>query len=212
MWKTTKTEISKQNKHEDGICCFKANNESTCHQKLLIPLTIFFLSIVDKIYLNLKNSNNTDKSNYLCYVTQLSEGSFPHTKFKNTSTQEMENIIKSIHGKNSHKYDDISTKVLKFSAPFVSSPINYICNTLLSKGTAHSRLKFLEIKPLHKGRGDVINMFNYRPFSLLTSFSKIFEKGIYVQDSLHTQITIISCWMKNLVLDKKCQQYWLLKT
>jgi len=56
-----KTEISKQNKCEDGICCFKGNNESMCHQKLLIPLTNFFLSIVDKIYLNLKNYNNTDK-------------------------------------------------------------------------------------------------------------------------------------------------------
>jgi len=121
-----------------------------CHQKLLIPLTNFFLSIVDKIYLNLKSYNN-DKSNYLCYVTQLPKSSFPNTKFKNTSTQEIENIIKSIHGKNSHKYDKISTEVLKFSAPFISSPINYICNTVLSREAAPSCLKFLKIKLLNKG-------------------------------------------------------------
>jgi hypothetical protein len=42
MWKIIKTEMSKQNKCEDGICCFKGNYESMCHQKLLIPLTIFF--------------------------------------------------------------------------------------------------------------------------------------------------------------------------
>jgi len=83
-----------------------------CHQKLLVHLTNFFLSIVDKIYLNLKNSNNTDKSNYLCYITRLPKSSFPNTKLKNTSIQEIENIIKSIHWKNSHKYDEISTKVL----------------------------------------------------------------------------------------------------
>jgi len=49
-------------------------------------------------------------------------------------------MIKSIHGKNSNKYDEISTKVLKFSAPFISSPINYICNTVLSRGTTPSCL------------------------------------------------------------------------
>jgi hypothetical protein len=27
---------------EDGVCCFKGNNESMCHQTLLIPLTSFF--------------------------------------------------------------------------------------------------------------------------------------------------------------------------
>jgi hypothetical protein len=59
----------------------------------------------------------------LCYVTQLYKGSFPNTKFKNSSTQEIENIIKSIHGKISHKYDEISTKVLKFSAVLLASPL-----------------------------------------------------------------------------------------
>jgi len=67
----------------------------------------------------------------LYYVTQLSKGSFPDTKFENMSTQEKENIIKSQHGKNSLGYDEISTLLLKCSVAFIRSPINYICIIVL---------------------------------------------------------------------------------
>jgi hypothetical protein len=41
-----------------------------CHQELADSFHKFFLSTADKITLNLKNSNNTDKNNYLYYVPQ----------------------------------------------------------------------------------------------------------------------------------------------
>jgi len=41
-------------------------------------------------------------------------------------------------------------------------------------------LKYSIIKPVFK-RGDRTNYTNYRPISLLTSFSKIFEKAIYIR-------------------------------
>jgi len=46
---------------------------------------------------------------------------------------------------------------------------------MLSSGIFPSRLKFSEIKPLFK-KHDKPNISNYRPISILTSFSKIFEK------------------------------------
>jgi len=36
------------------------------------------------------------------------------------------------------------------------------------------------VKPLHK-KGDRLNVSNYRPISLLSSFSKVFEKVMYNQ-------------------------------
>jgi hypothetical protein len=41
-----------------------------------------------------------------------------------------------------------------------------------------SRLKYSQINPIFK-KGDKSAMSNYRPISLLTSFSKVFEKVIY---------------------------------
>jgi len=49
---------------------------------------------------------------------------------------------------------------------------------MLSSGIFPTRLKFSEVKPVFK-RGDKNDTSNYRPVSLLTSFSKIFEKVIY---------------------------------
>jgi len=45
-------------------------------------------------------------------------------------------------------------------------------------GTYPSRLKYATVKPLLK-KGDKENVANYRPISLLTSFSKVFERIIY---------------------------------
>jgi hypothetical protein len=91
----------------------------------------------------------------------------------NTSTKENEQIIKSLKTKTSYGYK-ISTKIIKLSGPFISSPINYILNKMLSWSVFPDRLKYAIIKPLHNN-GDRCDVSKYRSVSLLTSFSKIFE-------------------------------------
>jgi len=56
--------------------------------------------------------------------------------------------------------------------------LSYICNKSILSGTFPTRLNYAIIKPLLKKR-DKENVANYRPISLLTSFSKIFERIIY---------------------------------
>jgi hypothetical protein len=71
-------------------------------------------------------------------------------EWKCTTPEEFERIIKSLKTKNSYGYDEISTKILKMSCPFMSFPINYICNKMLFGGVFPDRLKYATIKPLHK--------------------------------------------------------------
>jgi Notch-like protein len=85
--------------------------------------------------------------------------------------------MKSLKLKNSHGYDEISTKILKVSAPFIRSPLNYICNKSISRSFP-THLICSIVKPLFK-KGNKKNMTNYRTISLLTSFSKVFEKITY---------------------------------
>jgi hypothetical protein len=49
---------------------------------------------------------------------------------------------------------------------------------MLSTGTFPDRLKFSEVKRIYK-KGDKILITNYRPISLLSVFSNIFEKFMY---------------------------------
>jgi hypothetical protein len=99
-------------------------------------------------------------------------------------TKEIENIIKSLKSKNSCGYDDISVKILKVSLPFITAPLNYICNRSILSVSFPSCLKYSVVKPLFK-KGDKKDIKNYKPISLLTSFSKIFEKVIYIRLSKH---------------------------
>ena len=100
--------------------------------------------------------------------------------FNTFSTKEISLIIKSIKAKDTHGYDGIPTKILKISSNYITSPLTYICNKIILSGSFPDRLKFSVVKPVHK-KGDKTNYTNYRPISLLTSFSKVFEKAIYTR-------------------------------
>jgi hypothetical protein len=70
----------------------------------------------------------SDNKNPIYHLSKMSHNPFPNIKCNNTSTKEIERIIKSIRVKNLHGYDGISTKKLKVSAPYIRFPLNYICN------------------------------------------------------------------------------------
>jgi len=73
----------------------------------------------------------------------------------------------------------------------------YICNKMLFWGVFPDRLKYATIKPLHKNE-DRCEVSNYRPVSLLTSFSEIFETVMQRRILKHiTNFNILST-----------EQYW----
>jgi hypothetical protein len=61
---------------------------------------------------------------------------------------------------------------------------------MLFSGNFPDRLKYAEVKPLFKN-GEKNNPSNYRPISLLTSFSKIIEKIIYRRLYQHISVNNI---------------------
>jgi hypothetical protein len=65
--------------------------------------------------------------------------------------------------------------------PFIISPLTYICNKSLTTGEFPVHLKYAEVKPLFKS-GKNTELSNYRPISVLTLFSKSFEK-IIIKDN-----------------------------
>jgi hypothetical protein len=83
---------------------------------LLIQVLLYFLSIAEKINVNITHSNTNRHTINNCSLQCMSEifkTSYPNIKCKPTWTKEIENIIKSLKIKNSHGYDEISTTVLK---------------------------------------------------------------------------------------------------
>jgi len=73
---------------------------------------------------------------------------FPTNEYQNTTTIEIEKIIESLKAGDSQGHDEISVKILKYSSPFISSPLNYTCNKSLPSGIFPCRLKYAEVVPL----------------------------------------------------------------
>ena len=123
------------------------------------------------------------------YLSQLFSDTLSDIKFRNTSTQEIEELINSLNTKNLYGYNKISTKILNISSPYLSSPLNYIYNKVLATGFFPPFLKYSEIKTLYK-KWDINNTASYRPISLLPALSKAFEKVthtyIYIKDYWNT--------------------------
>ena len=70
----------------------------------------------------------------------------------------------------------LTTKILKISAPFISTLLSYIFNKSMISGIFPTILKYATIKPIFKN-GDKKNVANYRPISILPLFSMILEKN-----------------------------------
>jgi len=106
-------------------------------------------------------------------------------KFRNTTTYEIEKIIHSLKCKNSYGYDEISSRILEASTPYVSSPLtySYIFNKILSTDIFPDRLKFSEVKPLYK-EGDKTEFSNYRPI-FVHHFLKLLKK-LFIKDCIVT--------------------------
>lgn len=89
-------------------------------------------------------------------------------------------IMSNIEGKKSSGYDNVSCYLLKQCFRYVCEPLTHIINCSLGEGYFPSNLKYSVIKPCFK-KGDPASFDNYRQISLLSSFSKLFEKTVYIQ-------------------------------
>jgi hypothetical protein len=114
----------------------------------------YFITIAENVKRQSKNNfindDNDTMDSHTCFMEQTFTNPYPSMEWICTTTEEIERIIKSLKIKNSCGYDEISTKILKISSPFKSSPINYICNEMLFWGVFPDRLKYATIKPPHK--------------------------------------------------------------
>ena len=69
-------------------------------------------------------------------------------------------------------------RVIKSSFHLISSPLSNISNQSLQKGIFPDKLKIAKVIPVYKSE-DPCLFVNYRPISLLSNFSTIFERFMY---------------------------------
>jgi hypothetical protein len=110
------------------------NRHITDLQKVIDVFNDYFTFKEDKVTTckTPKRLNKVKKGN--CGLNL--NGTRPSSSFtlRNLSTQEISAIIKSIKTKNTCGYDGISTKLLKVSREYITSPLTYMCNKVILTG------------------------------------------------------------------------------
>ena len=125
-------------------------------------------------------ANEIDVSNKSPFETYLRAPSPSVFYFQYTEPKHVEKLIHSLKPKNSAGHDNISSKLLKEIVDIISRPISIIINQSLCTGIFPDKLKLAKVIPLFKKDDDKI-FGNYRPISLLSSISKVFEKVAFDQ-------------------------------
>ena len=134
---------------------------------------------------NILLKSGPSKRNQLIQLTKLSlililQPPVRHHSISLTNKDNIEKIIRNLRPKSSAGSDNISTKLLKEIENVVSRPLSIIINQSLCTGIFPDKLKIAKVIPLYK-KDDNKPFGNYRPISLLSSISKIFEMVAFNQ-------------------------------
>lgn len=89
--------------------------------------------------------------------------------------EEVEKIIMSLKNGKSPGIDGINSTLLKKILPAISDVLTVVVNLSFSTGVFPEKLKKAVVIPIYK-KGPPNNCTNYRPISLISTFSKVFEK------------------------------------
>ena len=143
-------------------------------QQIANEFNTFFANIGSKLASSI-NTNN--KKPYNHYLTKTIFCSFNFELYEPEDTLK---IIKGLKAKESTGHDGISMKFIKAIAPSIVLPLTAILNQSLLTGIFPDQMKIAKVIPMFKKENREL-MDNYRPVSLLSAFSKIFERAAYNQ-------------------------------
>ena len=133
----------------------------------------FFVNIGEK----LANSIPTASTVFSSYLsdTESYKDSFA---FFLTDATEIIAIVNRFNDKSSYGVDNIPINILKKCIMQVAEPLSALINSSILSGRVPDSLKIAKVCPIFKADAD--NTFsNYRPISVLPSFSKVFEKVVH---------------------------------
>lgn len=173
MWETVNHKLKNSNRQDKIITNIKdKNNEvQTDEYEISNEFNRSFLSVGKNLASKIKRNQNYMESKKINV----------HSIFLYPCTvPEVEGYISELKNKKAPGYDKIKSETLKEITKYISTPLTYLINKALSVGTWPESLKITIVKPVHKG-GDKTLPLNYRPISLITSITKIFEKVLKVR-------------------------------
>lgn len=130
--------------------------------------------LTDEFNVYFANAGNIPRGNAPPRL-HLPASTYPHLVLFPTHPKEIRLLAKTLSCKHSSGLDEVPGSLLAKSIFYLAQPLAFIINASLSSGIFPKNLKKSLVIPIHK-KGSKTDINNYRPISLLSSFSKIYEK------------------------------------
>ena len=170
-WKTINTLITKKpsSTHQTKFA-------NSCGQSTDDPIKISenFNSFFTNIGTDLAAKIPATKINFKTYLKKRAQNSL---FLLPTSPEEIESIVNLFNNKKSAGVDDIGLDILIKTICTISKPFSFLINQSLQTGKVPDAIKVAKVVPIFKN-GSKSEIANYRPISVLPSFSKVYEKVI----------------------------------
>ena len=174
QWQIINTLLNR-NKSKNPITKLKSADGSILSTPKAIANTFndYFCGIAS----SLKAQINTDNISPNDYRGNLGPSVLNSIYLRDSDTNEICEYINDLKNKGTADTKIVAIKALadveNFTTIFAS-----VLNASMREGVFPDQLKFAKVCPIHKG-GSKTEVSNYRPISLLPTFSKIFEKAIH---------------------------------
>ena len=194
FWENVKPFFGNKNKRNKTITLEEGNDVINDDGKLAQNFNDYFVNIALSLSITSFQENDDNVNNYnIDNIITKFEGhlSIVATKeqmkkfnktftFQYVSTDKVDSIIKKVNSKKVSKSDDISTKVIKEFKTFFAEFLSKNFNSSLETGYFPEDFTCAEVAPIYK-KNHKKDKSNYRPISLLSNISKVYERCMQEQ-------------------------------
>ena len=141
------------------------------------PKNIFnaFNNFFTNIGPSLSKTISQSKKNFKSFLNNSSLNSFV---LKPVIHDELGKLISQLNNRKVPGPTSIPVTILKDNIDVLVRPLILILNQSFKQGIFPEILKIVQVSPIHE-KEDTVTVSNYRPISLLSVFSKTFEKTMY---------------------------------
>lgn len=172
-WSVIKEIINKKssNSQPDKL---EVNNQTTSDTKQIVAKFNQYFTNIGPTLASKIPSSNCDPLTYIKHSNPKS------IYLTNVNTKEVETLIKNLKTHSTPGWDEVPSSLLKNTYHSFIGPLTHALNLSLSQGIFPDELKLARVTPVYKSDNPQ-KVNNYRPISVLSVFSKLFEKIMYTR-------------------------------
>ena len=182
FWSTVKTFVTnKGNKITKDTVLHENESIKTDQKEICNIFNNFFVNVAKNIG---ESSSQSLENHPSINAINSKKADCPDFKFHSVEFSDVSKEIDKLNSKKATGMDGIPPKIVKISKNTITNYLTSMINLSFQTATFPDNLKIAQVTPLHK-KNSTLDKTNYRPVSILSVMSKIFERAINSQLSAY---------------------------